>query len=116
MDTRTDEDRILQEVEYILWLLSFTKEDNDDIEEKGSDNFTLTNEDDLIDYTEEENKALNCCIKDGCTSGTEDDQVHVYSLEKLMSFPSLFKLCCDIQRLRLVVITNTKQLRVILQL
>lgn len=97
VDTRTEEDKVLQEVEYILWLLSFTKEDNDDIEEKVSDNFTLTNED---DYTEEEDEALNCCIKDDCTSGAEDDQVHVYSLEKLMSFPSLCKLCCDIQRLR----------------
>ena len=110
MDTRTEEDKVLQEVEYILWLLSFTKEDNDDIEEKVSDNFTLTNED---DYTEEEDEALNCCIKDDCTSGAEDDKVHVYSLEKLMSFPSLCKLCCDIQRLRLVVITNTMKLRVL---
>lgn len=101
MDTRTEEDKILQEVEYILWLLSSTKEDDDGIEEKVSDNFTLTNEDDLIDYTEEDDKALNnCCLKDGCTSGAEDDQVHVYSLEKLLSFSSLSKLCCDIQRLR----------------
>ena len=115
MDTRTEEDKILQEVDYVLWILTSTKED-DDIEEKVSDNFTLTTEDDLIDYTEEENKALNCCLKDDCTSGAEDDQVRVYSLEKLMSFPSLSKLCCDIQRLRLVGITNTMKLRVILQL
>ena len=37
-----------------------------------------------------------------CTSRIEDDETCVYSLEKLLSFQALSKLCGDIQKLKYV--------------
>ena len=94
MDTQTEEDKILQEVEYILWLLSSQKEEE---EESSSSNSTLNNEDDLDGHLGGEHTGHKCSRD---TIGTENNEARVYPLEKLLSFSCFCNVCQDINRLR----------------
>lgn len=94
VDTRTEEDKILQEVEYILWLLSSQKEEE---EENSSSNSTLNNEDNLDGHLGEEHTE-DKYSRD--TIGAENNEARVYPLEKLLSFSCLCNVCQDINRLR----------------
>lgn len=74
----------MHEVEYILWVLS-SKEEGDD----------PANTDEESACSDEDSVGTDCTM-------VEDDKACMYSLEKLLSFPSLHKVCGDIQKLRLV--------------
>ena len=79
------------EVEYVLWLLSSMSEEESDDCDETDDEPTPNNSDDA--------PAREEGFSDG-TKRVEDDEGCVYSLEKLLSFQSLFKLCGDIQKLK----------------
>jgi len=79
----------VQEVEYILWVLSSKREEEDEQDEPDNEP-TPSDEDGHV--------AEDLC--NDCTIKVEDDEDCIYSLEKLLSFPSLYKLCGDIQKLK----------------
>lgn len=82
----------MHEVEYILWLLS-SKEEEGNYPSETDKESTGSDEDSVGCHVKDEH-----CIE--CTSKVEDDKGCIYSLEKLLCFQSLYKLCGDIQKLR----------------
>lgn len=88
-DRRTEQEKILQEVEYILWVLSSKREEEDEQDEP----------DDESTPSDQDGHVVEDLCND-CTIKVEDDEDCIYSLEKLLSFPSLYKLCGDIQKLK----------------
>ena len=79
----------------MLWLLS-TKEEEEDYDlEESNDKSAFSDENDEIGHVGDE------CSSD-CAMRDEDDETCVYSLERLLRFPTLCKMCGDIQRLKYV--------------
>lgn len=101
-DKRTEEDKILQEVEYILWFLSTKKEEEECGMEGPDDKFTPTDDHDVFDHIGEE-QSSDCTTK---TEDDEDSEACIYSLDKLLSFSSLCKICDSIQKLKDVLQTS----------
>ncbi|XP_078382520.1 small RNA 2'-O-methyltransferase-like [Oculina patagonica] len=95
-DTRTEEEKILHEVEYILWVLS-SQEEGDSPDDKTDDKSQACSDEDSVSNDMEDEDCMDS------TSTVKDDKACMYSLEKLLSFPSLHKLCGDIQKLRDVI-------------
>ena len=80
------------EVEYILWLLSSKEEEGDDQFETDEE-LTSNDKDDVDGYV----------VDKLCTdivSSDNENKACMYSLEQLLSFSSLLKLCGDVQKLR----------------
>ena len=78
-------------MEYVLWLLSSKSEEESDDCDESDDELAPNNNDDAP------------AGEEGFSDGAkrfEDDEGCIYSLEKLLSFQSLFKLCGDIQKLK----------------
>ena len=91
-DTRTEEEKILHEVEYILWMLSSRQEEANYSAETDEES-ALCCEEGVDSHVEDEHFI-------DCTKRVEDDKPCIYSLEKLISFHSLHKLCDNIEKLR----------------
>ena len=91
-DTRTEEEKILLEVEYILWVLS-SKEEESDNHFENDEELISKDKDDVDGYA-----ADKLCTD--CATGDEENKTCMYSLEQLLSFPSLLKLCRDMEKLR----------------
>lgn len=97
-DTRTEEEKILQEVEYILWMLSSQEEVHDSEE---SDVDPLSSDKDETSCHYEQNHLMH---DEDCAKGGDDEaQRHVYLLKELLGFRSLQKFCNDIEKLRSVL-------------
>ncbi|KAJ7339400.1 Small RNA 2'-O-methyltransferase [Desmophyllum pertusum] len=99
-DTRTEEEKILHEVQYILWMLSSKEKEVDD--PIGTDEVSATSDEDNMDSHVEEEQCM------ACASTVEDDEACIYSLEKLLSFPALNRLCGDVEKLRCVLKASAK--------
>lgn len=90
-DTRTEEEKILQEVEYILWMLSsqeeahYSEESDMDSQSSDKDDKSFHGEENHLTHDED-------CAK-----------THVYLLKELLGFSSLRKFCNDIEKLRSVL-------------
>ena len=94
----SDEEKVLLEVEYLLWFLSspdgapYETTDSEDLKDTDGAPYETTDSEDLKDT-------------DGApceSTDSEDlkDTDGVFSLEKLMEFPALRKLCDTEERLR----------------
>lgn len=91
-DTRTQEEKILLEVEYILWMLSSKEEESDNHFE--TDKELTSNDKDSVDGYDTDKLCTDFATSD------EENKTCMYPLEQLLSFPSLLKLCSDVQKLR----------------
>lgn len=79
-------------MEYILWLLS-SKEEEDDDQFETDEELTSDDKDNVDGYV----------VDKLCTDSVSSDNENkacMYSLEQLLSFSSLLKLCGDVQNLR----------------
>lgn len=94
-DTRTQEEKILLEVEYILWMLSSKEEESDNHFETYEE--LTSNDKDNVDGYDTDKLCTDCATSD------EENKTCMYPLEQLLSFPSLLKLCSDVQKLRCVL-------------
>lgn len=94
-DTRTQEEKILLEVEYILWMLSSKEEESDNHFE--TDEELTSNDKDSVDGYDTDKLCTDFATSD------EENKTCMYPLEQLLSFPSLLKLCSDVQKLRCVL-------------
>ena len=79
----------------MLWLLSSKNEEEDYDLEESDDKSSSSDENDEIGHVGDEHSS-------DCAMRAEDDEACVYSLERLLRFPSLCKMCGDIQRLKYV--------------
>lgn len=75
-------------------LSSKEKEVDDPIE---TDEVSAPSDEDNMDSHVEEEQCM------ACASTVEDDKACIYSLEKLLSFPALNRLCGDVEKLRYVI-------------
>ena len=78
-------------MEYILWLLSS--------EEEGDNHFDTDEESKSNDMDHGDSHVSDKLCTD-CGTSDEENKTCTYSFEQLLSFPSLLKLCGDVQKLR----------------
>ena len=110
----SDEEKVLLEVEYLLWFLSspdgapYETTDSEDLKDTDGAPYETTDSEDLKDtdgapYETTDSEDLKDTDGAPCESTDSEDLKDtdgVFSLEKLMEFPALRKLCDTEERLR----------------